>query len=58
MATHTRRVKSSLFDDRIDILNRNAIEASPAKRVFGTVISILALVRVGALALHLSVDSR
>jgi hypothetical protein len=53
MAARTRKVKVSL-DDRIDILNRNAVEASPAKQVFRTVGAILALVRVGALVLHSS----
>lgn len=52
MATRTRKAKVSLLDDRIDILNRNAVEASSAKQVFRTVSATLALVRVGAPILH------
>ena len=48
MATRTRRAKVSLLDDRISILNQEAIEASPAKQVFRTVSATLALVRVSA----------
>lgn len=56
--THTRNAKVSLLDDRIDILNGGAVEASPAKRVFQTVSTILALVRVSDLVLDLPVNSR
>ena len=48
MATRTRKAKASLLDDRINILNKDAVEASPAKLVFKTVSTTLALVRVGA----------
>ena len=48
MATRTRKAKESLLDDRINILNKDAVEASPAKQVFSTVSTTLALVRVGA----------
>ena len=51
MATRTRKAKVSLFDARIGVLNSNAVEASPTKRIFRTVGTILALVRVGALVL-------
>lgn len=44
MATRTHKVRV-LLDDRIDILGRNATEAFPAKDLFGTVCTILALVR-------------
>ena len=47
MATRPRKAKVSLINDRIGILNRNAVETSPAKQVFGTVITIITLVRVG-----------
>ena len=46
MATRTRKAKASLLDDRIDILDRSAVEVSPAKQVFKTVSTTLALVRV------------
>ena len=46
MGTRARRVKASLLDDKIDILNRSAVEASPAQQVYRTVSAILALVRV------------
>jgi len=36
----------SVLDDRIDILNRNAADASPVQQVYRTVSDILALVRV------------
>lgn len=57
MATHKRKAKMSLLDDRIEILNRDATEASSAKQVFKTVSSTLALVRVSATILHSYVDS-
>jgi hypothetical protein len=57
MATRTHKAKSPILDDKIDILNRNAGEASPAKQVFETVAAILALVRVSALVLRSSVNS-
>lgn len=44
MATRRNNVRV-LLDDRIDILGRNATEAFPAKDLFGTVCTILALVR-------------
>ena len=56
MATCTREGKSSILTDKIDILDRNAVEISPAKEVYRTVIAILALVRVSALALPPSVN--
>ena len=46
MATRTRKAKVSLLDDRINILNNDAVEASPAKQVFRNVSTTLALVRV------------
>ena len=46
MGTRARRVKASLLDDKIDILNRSAVEASPAQQVYRTVSAILALARV------------
>jgi hypothetical protein len=52
METHTREIQVSLFDGRIDVLNRNAVEASPARQIFITASSILTLVRVNALAPH------
>ena len=57
MATRTHNVEASLLDDRIDALDRNAVEASPAKEVFRAVSAILALVRVSPLALRPPVDS-
>ena len=54
MLTHEAEV--SLIDGRIEILNRNAVKASPAKRVFRTVSAILALVRVGAPILYLPMN--
>lgn len=56
MATRTSKARASL-NDRIDILNKNAVEVSPAKQVFGTVTTILALVRVRFVALCSSMDS-
>jgi len=48
MATRTRKAEASLLGDRIDILNRDAVELSAAKQIFRTVSTTLALVRVGA----------
>jgi len=49
MAPRTRKaLRASLLDDKIDILNRDADEASSAKQVFRTVSATLALVRVSA----------
>ena len=47
----------SLLDDKIDTLNRIAVEAPLAKQVFRIVIAILALVRVSALFFPPSVNS-
>jgi len=44
---NTRKV----LDGRIDILDRNAADASPAQRVFKTVSAILVLTRVSVLPL-------
>ena len=55
MATRTRRDKASALDDRMDILNRHAVEVSPAQQVFRTVTAILALVQVIAHILILPV---
>ena len=57
MATRTRNAKVSLLDDRIDILNRGAVDVSSAKQVFRTVSATLALVRVSTTILHPSVYS-
>jgi len=57
METCTTMAKVPLLDDRIDILNRNAVEASAAKQVFRTVGVILALVRVSALVLRPPVNN-
>ena len=46
MPAHARKARVSLFNDRIDILKRNAVETSPTYQVFRTVDTILALVRV------------
>lgn len=56
MQTRTREAEVPLLDDRIDILNRNAGDASPANQVFRTVSTILALIRVGAPVLRSSVN--
>jgi len=53
MRTRTRK----LLDDRIDILNRNAVDASPAHQVFRTVSTIIALTRVCILVLESHIDS-
>lgn len=55
MATRTRRGKTSILNDRIDILNRNVAETSPAKEIYRIVIIILTLVRVSPLFLHPSI---
>jgi len=52
MATRARKAKVS-----IDTLNRDAIEASSAKQVFGTVSTTLARVRVSTAILRPPVDS-
>jgi len=49
MASRTREdARASLPDDRIDILNREAVKDSSAKQVFRTVGATLALVRVSS----------
>ena len=48
----------SWFLDRIDILNRNAVEASPIQQVYRTTGDILTLVRVSALVLLSPIESR
>jgi hypothetical protein len=58
MATRTRTANASLFRDRINILNKNALEASPARQIFKTASAILALVRVSVLPPRPSADSR
>ena len=45
--TSTRKI----LDDRINILDRNAVDASPARQVFKTVSAILVLTRVSVLFL-------
>jgi len=50
MGVRRRKAIVSL-DDKIDILNKNAAEDSPAKQVFTTVSAILVLVRVSVVAL-------
>jgi len=45
--TNTRKI----LDDRINVLDRNAVDASPAQRVFKTVSAILVLTRVSVLFL-------
>ena len=57
MATRTRKVEVSFFNDKIDTLNRMAVDASPAQQVYRKVGGILALLQVGSLVLRLSVDS-
>lgn len=47
----------SFFNDKIDTLNRMAVDASPAQQVYRKVGGILALLRVGSLVLRLSADS-
>ena len=49
MATPTRKAKASLLDARINILSIDTADASPAKQVFRTVNTILALIRVRVL---------
>ena len=46
-----------LLNDRIDILNRKAIDASPARQVLKTTSAILTLVRVSTLVPRSPVDS-
>jgi len=48
MIRRAHKAKVSFINDRVDILNRNAVETFPAKQVFRTVNAILSLVRVGA----------
>ena len=57
MATHTRKVKVSFLNDKIDTLNKKAADPSPAQRVYGKASAILTLLRVGSLALWPSVGS-
>ena len=58
MATHARKGGTSLLDVRIDLLNKNASEPSPARQIFRTVSAILALVRVSTLVQRSSVSSQ
>jgi len=51
MPAHARKARVSFFNDRIDILKRNTVEASPTYQVLRTAGAILALVRVGVLVL-------
>lgn len=51
MATHVREDQASLLNDRIDVLEKNAVEGSPLKQVLTTVGAILALIRVSSLIL-------
>jgi len=46
MATRTHKARALVLDERIDILSRNALVASPAQHVYRTVGAILTLVRV------------
>ena len=52
MATLVGTDQASLLDDRINILDRNAADATPIQQVFSAVSGILVLVRVSTLALH------
>ena len=52
MTTHAREIVVSLLNFCIVILNVNVVEAPQAKDVFGTVSTILALVRVSNPFLH------
>lgn len=55
---HTMRTRTrKLLDDRIDILNGNAVDASPAQQVFRTASAILVLTRVCILVLVSPTDS-
>jgi hypothetical protein len=56
ITTRTHNAEVSILGDRQDILNRNAVETSPTKEVFRTIIAILPLVRVSALVLHPSAN--
>lgn len=47
----------TFLDDKINTLNRNAVDTSPARQIFRTASAILALIRVSALALVSFVDS-
>lgn len=58
MATRIREDQASLLNNRIDILEKNAVEGSPLKQVLRTVGAILALVRVSALTLRPITASR
>ena len=58
MTTCARKAKTMTLNDRIDILERNAVEASPAKQVFGTATAILTLVRVSVIILRPPVNPR
>jgi len=53
---HAMRTRA-FFDDRIDTLDRNAVGASPARQIFRTVSTIIALIRVSILALLPPADS-
>ena len=57
MTTGARKGKASILDDRIDILTRNVVEASPTRQISRTVVAILVLVRVSALVLCQSANS-
>jgi len=46
MTTRTRKAEAQLLDDKIDILSRCAVGASPTDQVLTTVNNILTLVRV------------
>ena len=48
MTTCPRKAKVPSLDDRIETLNRNAVEASSAEQVFGVVGTAIALIRVSA----------
>ena len=50
MATRTRGVNTSILEDRMDILNRTAVEDSPAHEIFKTVGAILVLIKVSPCA--------
>jgi len=58
VAARTCNVQVSVLDHRINILNRNAVEASHAQEVFRTASAIMVLVRVSTLVLRSSVSSR
>ena len=52
MEIRTTTAKVPLLEHRIEILNKNAVEASAAKQVFRTVGVIQALVRVSPFILR------